>query len=91
VTVRVHIPPVLRGVAGGRREMEADGETLQELLVNLSRAYPPLALHLFDEQGGIRRHILCIHDGNAIRPRDFASHTICPNDDVIVTNALAGG
>jgi molybdopterin converting factor small subunit len=89
--VRVHIPPVLRDIAGGRREMEAKGATLQELLVNLSRACPPLGLHLFDEQGGIRRHILCIHDGNAIRPCDFASHTIRSNDEVVVTNALAGG
>ena len=91
MTVRVHIPPVLRGIAGGRRELESDGATLQELLVNLACAYPPLALHLFDENGGIRRHILCIHQERAVRPCDFASHPIRADDEVIVTNALAGG
>jgi hypothetical protein len=87
----VHIPPLLRGVAGGKRALESDGATLQELLINLARTYPPLALHLFDEQGGVRRHILCIHDERAVRPREFASHTIRAGDEVIVTNALAGG
>lgn len=91
MTVRVSIPPVLRSVTGGRRELEAEGATLQELLVNLVRDYPPLALHLFDEQGAVRRHVLCIHDSNAVRPRDFASHEIRTGEEVILTNALAGG
>jgi len=91
VTVRVQIPPVLRGMVGGSRELESDGATLQELLINLVRAYPPLVLHLFDERGNVRRHILCIHDASAIRPCDFISHAICNGDEVIITNALAGG
>lgn len=91
MTVRVCIPPVLRGVAGGKRELEAEGTTLQELLLNLARRHPPLALHLFDEQGAIRRHILCIHGSSAVRPCDFDSHRVGSGEEVVITNALAGG
>jgi molybdopterin converting factor small subunit len=91
VSVTVCIPPVLRGAAGGRRALESEGATLQELLVNLAREHPPLALHLFDEQAAVRRHILCIHNSNAVRPCDFASHEIRDGEEVIITNALAGG
>lgn len=89
--VRVSIPPVLRSVTGGRRELEADGDTIEELLRNLARDNPPLALHLFDEQGRVRRHVLCIHASEAVRPADFAARRIRTGDEIILTNALAGG
>jgi molybdopterin converting factor small subunit len=91
VTIRVGIPPVLRSIAGGKRELESNGTTLQEVLVNLARAYPQLALHLFDERGSVRRNILCIHASVAVRPGDFEAHPIQADDEVIITNALAGG
>lgn len=91
MSVRVSIPPVLRSVSGGRRELEAEGATLRALLEDLSRRHPPLALHLFDEAGAVRRHVLCIHNANAVRPVDFCSHAVRDGDEVIITNALAGG
>jgi hypothetical protein len=91
MTVTVRIPPVLRGIAGGKRQLEVRGATLQELLVNLAREHPPLALHLFDEQGAVRRHILCIHNEEAVRPCDFVSHDVGDGEEVVITNALAGG
>ena len=91
MSARVCIPPVLRSITGGRRELDADGATIEELLRNLARDHPSLALHLFDEQGVIRRHVLCIHESNAVRPCDFASRRIRAGDEVVLTNALAGG
>ncbi len=91
MTVRVCIPPVLRSVTGGKRELEAEGETLRDMLVNVAREHPLLGLHLFDEQGVVRRHILCIHASVAIRPCDFGSHSIQAGDEIVITNALAGG
>lgn len=91
MTVRVCIPRVLRRMTGGKRALEAEGTTLREVLLDLARENPPLALHLFDEQGGVRRHIVCIHSSTAIRPGEFAAHRVGPGDEVIITNALAGG
>ena len=91
MSVRVTLPPVLRSLSGGRRELTTEGTTLDEVLRNLARNHPSLALHLFDDRGAVRRHILCIHDAAAIRPCDFASHTLKADDEVTITNALAGG
>jgi len=91
VTVRVYMPPVLRTVTGGKRELEAEGATLHDILVDLANKHPPLALHLFDEQGQVRRHILCIHASSAVRPCDFGLRRIESGDEITITNALAGG
>jgi len=91
VSVRVFLPPVLRAVTGGRRDIEADGATLSEVLAGLGRANPALALHFFDETGTVRRHIVCVHGGEAVRAKDFASHGVRDGDEVAITNALAGG
>ena len=39
----VRIPPTLRAEVGGARELEADGETVGEVLDDLVERYPPLA------------------------------------------------
>lgn len=91
MSVRVAIPPVLRSLVGGRRELVSCGKTIDDLLRNLAREYPRLALHLFDEAGTVRRYVLCIHNAIAVRPAEFASHGIGESDEIIITNALAGG
>ena len=91
MSVRVQIPPVLRGVAGGARVLQAEGTTLAEVLASLARGNPALALHLFDENGVVRRNIVCIHDARVVRPKEFATHVIGNAGEVIIANALAGG
>jgi sulfur carrier protein ThiS len=91
VTVQVHIPPVLRSVAGANRKLVAEGSTIAEVLRDLAARHPQLALHIFDENGSARRNVLCIHDTRAVRPADFDTHAIRQDDEIILTNALAGG
>lgn len=91
MTVRVHIPPVLRSIAGGKRTLDAQGATIGAVLQCLVRDNPSLAWHLFDENGVVRRHVLCVHGGEAVRPIDFATRAIGDGDEIVLANALAGG
>ena len=91
MSVCVSIPPLLRTLTGGRRELEADGGTIYEALTDLTRRFPALALHLFDEQGAIRRNIVILHDGQMIRAKEANARRIKPGDEIVLTNALAGG
>lgn len=91
MTVRVQLPPVLRHVMGGERWLEADGSTVAAVLSDLGRKHPPLALHFFDEQGAIRQNIVCVHNGAVVRAREMAAHRLQSDDEIILTNALAGG
>jgi hypothetical protein len=91
VSVRVQLPPLLRNVMGGERWLQADGNSVAAVLSDLGRKHPPLALHFFDEQGQVRHNIVCIHDGTLVRAREAAVHQLRAGDELILTNALAGG
>lgn len=91
MTVRVQMPPILRPVTGGERWMEGEGATIAAVLADLAKKHPALGLHLFDEHGTIRRNIVCLHDGLAVRGKDAAARSVKAGDDIVLTNALAGG
>jgi molybdopterin converting factor small subunit len=90
MSVRVQLPPILRASAGAR-VLEAEGSSIAAVLAHLTQAHPSLALHLFDEQGAIRHNIVFLHDGEMIRARDANARRIKPGDEIVITNALAGG
>lgn len=91
MSVRVQLPPILRNLMGGERWLEAEGSSIAAVLADLGRRHPTLALHFFDEQGAIRHNIVCVHQGVLVRGKDAAAHKIEPGDEIILTNALAGG
>jgi len=91
MTVRVQLPPVLRSVIGGARTIESDGQSIGAVLANLARVHPAISLHLFDESGAIRRNIVFLHAGEAVRAREARDRRVNPGDEIVVTNALAGG
>jgi len=89
--VRVQLPPLLRNLMGGERWLTGDGDSIAAVLADLGRRHPSLALHFFDEQGRIRHNIAFVHDGAVVRAREAAMHPVSPGDELILTNALAGG
>jgi hypothetical protein len=91
VTVHVQLPPLLRGAMDGERWLEAEGATICEALRDVAQQHASLALHLFDEQGQVRHNIVCLHGGAVVRARDMHMHRVQQGDELVLTNALAGG
>jgi molybdopterin synthase sulfur carrier subunit len=91
LSVRVQLPPVLRSVMGGERWFAADGSSIAAVLSDLARKHPPLALHFFDEAGAIRHNIVFLHDGAMVRAKEASARQLKDGDEVVITNALAGG
>jgi molybdopterin converting factor small subunit len=91
VSVRVHLPPVLRHVMGGERWLEADGASVAAVLGALGRRHPSLSLHFFDEHGAVRHNIVCVHNGAVVRANEMSAHQISDGDELVLANALAGG
>jgi molybdopterin converting factor small subunit len=85
--LKVLIPSPLHSYTGGSR-VEADGKTLEALLVDLDRRYPGIRFRMVDEQDRIRRHMRVFVNGEQVfdlaRPLDTA-------DEVIIVQALTGG
>ena len=91
MTVRVQLPPILRTVMGGQRVLEAQGSSIGAALSDLAARHPPLKLHFFDEAGAIRHNIVFLHDGAMVRAKEANARRLEDGDEVVITNALAGG
>jgi len=91
LSIRVQLPPILRPVMGGERTVAATGSSIGAVLLDLKQRYPALGLHFFTEGGAIRHNIVFLHDGAMIRAKDAMAHRLKPGDEVVITNALAGG
>ena len=86
--MKVLLPSPLADYTAHRREVEAEGATLVELLADLDRRYPGIRFRMIDEQGKIRPHIAMFVGPKAVR--DLG--TPVPADtEVMIVAALSGG
>ena len=86
--MKVLIPSPLADYTGHRREVEAEGATLAQLLEDLDRRHPGIRFRMIDEQGAIRPHIRIFV--NRAQVPDLA-RALAPADEVLVVAALSGG
>jgi sulfur-carrier protein len=86
--VKVVLPTPLAEYTAHRREVEAHGATLDELLRDLDRRFPGIRFRVVDEQDAIRPHIK-IFVNRAQESR--LGRPLAPTDEVLVVAALSGG
>ncbi len=86
--MRVQIPTPLRSYTAGEKYVEANGVTLDNLLVDLDRHFPGLRFRVVDEQGRLRQHMR-IFVNRAVQ--DELSTPISDDDEVVLMQALSGG
>lgn len=91
MSVHVQLPPILRPVMGGARVVESEGNSIGAVVAHLAKTHPAIGLHLFDETGAIRRNIVFLHAGQAIRASEAKDRRVSDGDEIVLTNALAGG
>jgi molybdopterin converting factor small subunit len=85
--VNVLIPSPLHSYTG-RARVEARGDTLGALLLDLDRRYPGIRFRMVDEQDRIRRHMRVFVNGDQVFDLSLALE---PHDEVIIVQALTGG
>ena len=86
--MKVVLPTPLADYTRHRREVEAEGATLADLLRDLDRRFPGIRFRVIDEQDAIRPHIKIFVN------RMQASSLALPlgvSDEVLVVAALSGG
>jgi molybdopterin converting factor small subunit len=79
----VRIPPTLRAATGGEREVLASGETVGELLDDLTSRYPQLGSQL--------QYANVYVDGEDIRTLDELETPVRQDSTVLLLPAMAGG
>jgi molybdopterin synthase sulfur carrier subunit len=80
---RVRIPPTLREQTGGERELVAEGDTVRELLGDLTGRFPALE----DQLPFANVYV----EGEDVRTLDGLDTEVKPGSTVILLPAMAGG
>jgi molybdopterin converting factor small subunit len=86
--VKVWIPTPLLSYTGQRKQVEAEGATLAELMLDLDRRFPGIRFRVIDEQDGLRPHMRLFVNRADVRRLDVA---LGAGDEVHIFQALSGG
>ena len=88
--VTVTLPRLLEPAVGPNRRVELDAGSLGEGIDLLLKSHPTLRVHLFDEQGDLRPHVLCFVAGVQTRLVDRSTPITEPTD-ITFLQAVSGG
>ena len=86
--MKVHIPSPLFSYTNNQREVEAQGDTLRALLLDLDRRFPGIRFRMIDEQDAVRPHMRLFVNGEQSWNLDAP---LSPSDEVHILQALSGG
>ena len=85
--MRVAIPTPLLSYTN-KKEVEATGSTLNEVLLDLDRQFPGIRFRVVDEQDRMRPHMRFFVNGEQVFDLALA---LRPTDEVVLVQALSGG
>jgi molybdopterin synthase sulfur carrier subunit len=86
----VRIPPTLRTETGGERQVAAEGETVRELLDDLTSRFPGLRSQLVEDDE-IAPFVNVYVQGEDVRTLDGIDTPVAYGSTVILLPAMAGG
>ncbi|HEV2472313.1 MAG TPA: MoaD/ThiS family protein [Chthonomonadales bacterium] len=91
VEVTVTIPALLADCTGGQSTFTLEAATLAGALERMRQTYPLLRLHLYEESGRLRQHVVIFYNGENSRRLDQQETSLQPGDRIEVLQAVSGG
>lgn len=85
------IPTPLRPYANGQAEIQVSGEKVADALADLTRQYPQLRQHLFNEAGELRPFVNLFLNDEDIRYLEGVDTPITDSDRLRIIPSIAGG
>jgi sulfur-carrier protein len=86
----VRIPPTLRDQTEGRATLEAQGDTVREVLDDLAGRFPSLRERIYTD-GDLAGFVNVYADGEDVRTREGLETAVSDGSTVILLPAMAGG
>jgi sulfur-carrier protein len=86
----VRIPPTLRAETGGERQVEAEGDTVRDLLEDLTSRFPALRERIWEDDE-VAPFVNVYVEGEDVRTREGIETPVSDGDTVILLPAMAGG
>ncbi|MEU9831519.1 MoaD/ThiS family protein [Streptosporangium sp. NPDC048047] len=91
MSVSVRIPTILRTYTGGAAEVNAEGETLREVLRKLDADFPGIGARILDDSGKIRRFVNVYVGDEDVRFADNLDTATPSGVQISIIPAVAGG
>jgi adenylyltransferase/sulfurtransferase len=91
MSIEIRVPTPLRGFTGGKEKIPANGQTVGEVLGDLTRQYPGIQKHLFSEDGKLRSFVTVYLNEEDVRYLDRQQTAVKSGDVVTIIPSIAGG
>ncbi|GAA3424346.1 MoaD/ThiS family protein [Streptosporangium sandarakinum] len=91
MSVSVRIPTILRTYTGGAAEVNAEGETLRDVLRKLDADFPGIGARILDDSGKIRRFVNVYVGEEDVRFADNLDTATPSGVQISIIPAVAGG
>jgi molybdopterin converting factor small subunit len=91
VSITIHIPTPLRRFTAETGEVQAAGQTVGEALQDLTRQFPALARHLYNEQGTLRSFVNIFLNDEDVRHLGRDATPVKAGDTLSIIPSIAGG
>jgi molybdopterin converting factor small subunit len=89
--VLVRIPTPLQRFTKNQSAVQAEGNTVQEVIASLEQSFPGVRERLCDEQGAIRKFVNLYLNDEDIRFIDGEKTGVKDGDELAIIPAIAGG
>jgi molybdopterin converting factor small subunit len=89
--VTLELPSMLSSVLGGTRRLSVRGDVWREALEDAFARVPALKVHVVDETGELRRHVLCFVNDVNTRFHEDGGPALRSGDRLTILQAVSGG
>ncbi len=90
MSVVLRLPSILTSAVGADA-VEVEGATVGAALDAACAALPRLRRHILKEDGGLRDHVLCLVNDEALPRAGLRAHPLAPGDEIRIHQAISGG
>jgi hypothetical protein len=88
--VTLEVPRLLRDCTAGESRVDLDAVGIDGAFEAIRRSWPLLATHVFTEAGGLRPHVLILHNDRLL-PWEGQELRLVAGDRLTIVQAVSGG
>jgi molybdopterin converting factor small subunit len=82
---------VLRASVGGEKELQAEGDSVGEILQSVVESHPDTRSQLFSADGELNRYVNVYLNDEDVRVLDGLHTSVGSGDTLVILPAMAGG
>jgi molybdopterin converting factor small subunit len=91
MSITIHIPTPLRRFTAENGEVQVEASTVGDALKDLTRQYPALERHLYNDQGVLRSFVNIFLNDEDVRHLEQGGTAVQPGDTLSIIPSIAGG